>query len=534
MSMPRLNRELELTRRINDQDAVTIEAILADLPDVDQSIALLAEDIGNGNWNSASIKNKMMPYIALLGYQNGAINKDDFVTLMLYWVARKQYGDQLMILTPTHPDYTRSLSANLTVHPTALAMKKFQMLFENKKNFRMKNAYYFSAADLESFLQVVSMLPRSQQVMFSALENIATMQLPDKNLKIIDVLSGDNVNFFALTRNIITSSIFSYFLPETVDAIRLIPSLGLMQAYLNTKFGENAVVINPVMGVSSVKQIRVNGLEKSRDMAFVFPGVNLPAYADHYLAQGDDFRVHDFYHAFAASAVPHEHRVLMVGLADVIKAYLPKQQALMRRILRSLPFAEDAAIMNLIFRHLYGEDKRTLHYVADTLIDMEHPHYRVPYCTLVSDKREFSLEKAYVESLLDVLAKPALANIDLLTRQHGFHLPYTLPPLVVRIGLFNAIVQYIFSAAPEIRNYLEKSHLLETKLKQYQEELLLQQPGGKKFAEYNDLKNDVTNELAIAVKHVTRNPAIFFKPSTSQGGQLPAVNVNHPEVGYAP
>lgn len=526
MSMPRLNRDLELTCRISDKDAASIETALAGLSDVDESIALLAKDISDADWNSASINSATMPYVALLAYQNGVMTKPDFVTLMLYWEARRQYGEQLTILTPAHPEYVKSLKANLTLSPIMLAMKKFQISFENRANFQIKNSYYFSVANFDSFLRTANILPRSQQVIFSVRESIPMMQLPDKNLKIIDVLSGDNINFIALTRIILTSSIFSFFPPEKIDAVRLIPSLGLMQTYLNTKFGEHAIAINPVMGVSSVKQIRANGLGKSRDMAFVFPGVKLPDYADYYLARGDDFRVHDFYHAFAASAVPHAHRVLMVGLADTIKAYLPKQQALMKRILRSLPFAEEATIMNLIFRHLYSEDKRALHYVADTLIDMEHPHYRAPYFMFVSDKTEFSLEKAYIDTLLDTLAKPALANLDLQSRQHGFHLPYTLPEPTVRVGLLNAIVQFIFKAAPEIRDYLHSSRILDTPVKQYQDEEVFQDEYTKRLMEYTELKRNMTEELNLAVKHVARNPAVFFKanPVTAPQPQVQVVD----------
>lgn len=519
MSMPRLNRAMELTCRISDEYAESIENKLSELSDIDTSIASLVESVSQANWNSPSMNSAMMPYVALLGYQNTAITKDDFVTLLLYWVARKQYGDKLEILTPATPEYERKLRANLTLDPGMLAVKKFELLLSNKTDFQIRHAYYLSDKSMAQFMQASAKLPRLQQAIFCVRESIPTMPSLDQSTKLIDVLSGSNINFSALTRTVDIKNKLFLIMPDKVDILRFIPSLGLMQIYLQTKFAEEAISINPVIGVSSLQQIKTNGLTHSRDMAFVFPGVKLPDYADHFLALGDDFRVHDFYHCFAASAVPREHQVLMIGLADIIKKHLSKKQALITRLLSHLPFGGEPNCMKLIFQYLYQEDKRTLNRVADALVDMEHPYYRAAYCSILPLEKKPNLDAVFIKSLVEALIKPALLNLDLNKRKHGFYREYILPELVIRVGLLNEIVQYLSSVSPQIYHYLVKSDVLGELIKESKTSLIATKQSDPANANYAEMKVNLAQELQRAVKHVAANPAVFFKQNPSSASQ---------------
>lgn len=95
---------------------------------------------------------------------------------------------------------------------------------------------------------------------------------------------------------------------------RMIPSLSMMQAYLKVKFGENAVKINPVLGMTNPKEMdKVD----SRDMALQFPGVKLFSYADNYRAPWYDFTYHDFYHAIVCSSIPRAYRIELIELGKL-------------------------------------------------------------------------------------------------------------------------------------------------------------------------------------------------------------------------
>jgi hypothetical protein len=111
---------------------------------------------------------------------------------------------------------------------------------------------------------------------------------------------------------------------------RMIPSLGLMQTFLNVKF-EDAVTINPVLGLSSMEDIRENGITSTRDMALRFPGVHLPDDADGDAAPGFSFTFHDFYHAYIASSLGNDFRCLFIKIGDIANEVikdLPKKDRL--------------------------------------------------------------------------------------------------------------------------------------------------------------------------------------------------------------
>lgn len=150
------------------------------------------------------------------------------------------------------------------------------------------------------------------------------------------------VRFFALMQSKPYSEKFFYVIPEREIAShtdlygrivqvgagvfgpckgkrRMIPSVGMMQALLEAMHGASAVTLAPVIGVSSEKDIRKNGLEHTRDLALWLPDHPLPCEADGLAAsQAFDFSYHDFYHAIIASGILPQHRIAIIYLADLL------------------------------------------------------------------------------------------------------------------------------------------------------------------------------------------------------------------------
>lgn len=98
------------------------------------------------------------------------------------------------------------------------------------------------------------------------------------------------------------------------------PSITLRQAFIDSFCQEEAHKINPVIGASSLEDIRTGGLKGFRDMAIPFPGHPLPKTADHIVAQWIlEFMQHDFYHAVRASMLKNADIHLIIAIADVVR-----------------------------------------------------------------------------------------------------------------------------------------------------------------------------------------------------------------------
>ena len=100
---------------------------------------------------------------------------------------------------------------------------------------------------------------------------------------------------------------------------RMIPSLGMMQTLLEAHTERQAITITPVIGLSTLEDIKKNGLEGTRDMALPFPGVELPKMADLSSAPLDiDFIAHDLYHSVVTNGSPDVLRKALIKAADVV------------------------------------------------------------------------------------------------------------------------------------------------------------------------------------------------------------------------
>ena len=100
----------------------------------------------------------------------------------------------------------------------------------------------------------------------------------------------------------------------------MVPSISTRQALLDAAYKEEAHRINPVIGISSVEDIRKGGSRRYRDFALPFPGIPLPKEADGIPVQFIiDFQFHDFYHLLRVSLLANEDIDLYLAIGDELK-----------------------------------------------------------------------------------------------------------------------------------------------------------------------------------------------------------------------
>ena len=100
----------------------------------------------------------------------------------------------------------------------------------------------------------------------------------------------------------------------------MVPSISTRQALLDAAYKEEAHRINPVIGISSVEDIRKGGSGRYRDFALPFPGIPLPKEADGIPVQFIiDFQFHDFYHLLRVSLLANEDIDLYLAIGDELK-----------------------------------------------------------------------------------------------------------------------------------------------------------------------------------------------------------------------
>ena len=97
------------------------------------------------------------------------------------------------------------------------------------------------------------------------------------------------------------------------------PSISMIQAFINT-FGAEAHRINPVIGASTVADIRLGGIHRYRDFALPFPGIPLPKIADYYSSPTTaTFQIHDLYHLMRVSGLKNSNIDLYIKIGDALQ-----------------------------------------------------------------------------------------------------------------------------------------------------------------------------------------------------------------------
>ncbi len=278
---------IEMVRRLTPDECKTLEETMASKYNKKQIDALL-ETVRAGGWGELSeclTKHPDMPYYALWAFCSGDLTDQQFGSLLLYWSVMQGPKDALM-------------------YPM---MGKDEGKFEEgrqllKKYLQGDNPMQLTDEQFDLFIEELKNQPISEQQFFLLRNEF------NSSSSASTALQREGFPF--------TRFCFAFAYADT-----LIPTIGLMQAYVRAKSGKNAVTIRPVLGLSKVEDIRSNALNGQRDCAFHFPGVHLPRSVHKGVdAPFHQFTLHDLYHVVVASRFPDWFRREIIHLSDIIRS----------------------------------------------------------------------------------------------------------------------------------------------------------------------------------------------------------------------
>jgi hypothetical protein len=276
----------EMLRRVNPAERLNLEKELATLPKKEESIEELCKALDGQDWQASIFQHEKYPYYALAALELGRIRPMQFATLMLFWSVAQH---KPIVIPLFNPDSTVNIEARAFIAATLEGTDiNIDDLFELMKDYPPSEQQIFVIADTQT-----------EKTVSRAINE-------DLHLPFLSRAFGK----------------------------RMISSLGLMQALLTVRFLDEAVTLNPVLGLSSTDDITYNVLHGTRDVAIPFPGISLPKKADGYLAPDADFPYHDTYHAYLLSSIPPQHRTLFLRIGQIMTNFAEDFSNLERRALR--------------------------------------------------------------------------------------------------------------------------------------------------------------------------------------------------------
>lgn len=307
----------EMTRRLHNRGALEIKLDGLSAEKVNE----LERELRVGNWGAAIFDEAEYPYYALELLRQGRVTSQQFGTVQQFWSATQTHG--------VKPEVISLFDRDGRVNPTARDyIAKTLPLQKEAREGKLNTAVnFFDPNLLDSYFEAMRRAPVSEQVLFIVPDNQRRWTFdPTRDV-------GKTYFNHTISQEIRHSTGINA-LARVADS-RIVPPLGVMQTFLNVFYEDNAVYLNPVLGLSSLKDIRHNGLNDCRDMAIPFPGITLPDRADGFWAPSYDFTYHDFYHAITASQMPRGDRRKMIQVADAINR-LQKQVYFGKRDLQGL------------------------------------------------------------------------------------------------------------------------------------------------------------------------------------------------------
>ncbi|MGH2613405.1 MAG: hypothetical protein ACRDFB_10225 [Rhabdochlamydiaceae bacterium] len=282
----------EMTRRLTPSEAAVLDFNLRQVSP--EELSSFINSLNQRDWITLSAPSNY-PYCALKAVRNGLISPHQFATVMLYWVNSRSPGKGLKQVLLFNTDGTVNVEARESIKKTVQGTAQPNPVFSFSPTRGNQPKYeYLTDEQLDQFFENMRLLPLSEQ-------NFFTLESKYPAGGVASVISGPSTGF----------NVF-YRFNENI----MIPSAGMMQCFLNTKYGQDAVQINPVLGLSTVEDLQQNGLTK-RDMALHFPRIDLPNTADRHSAPLYQFTFHDFYHAMVASSIPKSHRELLLKISVI-------------------------------------------------------------------------------------------------------------------------------------------------------------------------------------------------------------------------
>jgi len=270
----------EIVRRGTPEERKKVEDTLASLPDKERNICELLTALQKGDWNAAIFNNAQYPLYALEAVRQGKLFPNDYATVVIFWEMHQLHKAEEITTVPLfNPDGTANEEAKDLIKQT-LTYRKNAALNPLLSNDKI-NTLFDKMRALHPLQQQLWIVPHIHEPIINAI-----------SLKTLAEIGEEDM---------------------------MVAPMGLMQTFLEVAFGEDAVKLIPVHGLSSWKDLRQNLLEGKREYALRSPLIFLPDKADAHYARDFYFGKHDFYHALLISAVLTALRKYFVATYDSIQ-----------------------------------------------------------------------------------------------------------------------------------------------------------------------------------------------------------------------
>ncbi len=323
----------------------TLLLLLDRLPNKKVILSALMNAINRKDWLGGPFQLKNIDQYLLQAVREGLLDEIQFASLSLIQMAKKQWARNPIIL-PAESEQAQ------------VVLKSSFKALPNQLNSRCAGRSLLCSSQLEEFNERLKKLPSTEQ-------SIAL--LPLNKLHSEHILAGINLlglNLFGrvpFAQTTKTTWLWREISLESPES-QMIAPLGMVQTFLNVKFGIDAVKLTPVIGPVGIDELRQNSLNGTRvvsvdnSLLLELTGLRLPRKADGLDAPGVYFSYHDSaYHGYLSSAVPSDFRLRFAAISDFIQTH--------RKAMTSGQTKPEA--MDKIFRQL-----------SFKLIDMEHPAFR--------------------------------------------------------------------------------------------------------------------------------------------------------------
>ena len=274
----------EFVRRVSPEEQKKLEEKLSKIihsSSFRNDVNTLKVALQTQNWDAPVFHNKDFPYLALAALHEGDITSEAMATILIFYSAQ----------TETSNIKTVPLFINGRVNDEAKRLI-IETWPPDQKMEEHISAFFEKMSKADPSQQQFFLIPYAQDKEFAN---------GNESAMTISGLLHEDLDF----------NIFG----ACSQNRHMLASVRMMQAFLDVCYEDRSVKINPVIGLSSEKDIHDNGLLDNRDMGLIFPGIAFPMIADNRQAQGFRFWYHDFYHTYAASLIPSPFRHLYIKFA---------------------------------------------------------------------------------------------------------------------------------------------------------------------------------------------------------------------------
>jgi hypothetical protein len=317
----------ELLSRLERGKRQDIENKLGNLPDIDSKLPEILELIKNGDYSNPWLQDANFDYYVLYAVKTNQLTRHQFGTVMYIKANLKE----CVAYSSDNFKYFKKPIKLFNGQETSKTAR--MILYEHiKENGDEKD--YLDMNQLDNFFKLMQDTDLSSEKQFFLIPDNLDYET-FKESEMLEPFPSEKIDIVLRINELENIRLLDIveFSPEQMEEIeqvfgeklqsskmRIVPSLGMMQAFLDVKFSkEQSMKINPVLGLSPVDLFFSAMFDDLRDMGIPFDGEPLPEAVDGYKASPSSFVRHDFYHNLICSIIPRKHRLAALQIASQIK-----------------------------------------------------------------------------------------------------------------------------------------------------------------------------------------------------------------------